>query len=141
MTEPFKIETPSNDAEEFAVQYREHICPQGVFVRTGEPLEVGTTLRFEYLLADGSVALAGEGRVAWARAAASDAGPAGMGIEVAELDMGKELVAKAAEHRWGEPSLYERGAAEPPAATDATDEAAASAAAPATGAFDGGAHG
>jgi uncharacterized protein (TIGR02266 family) len=43
------------------------VSPGGIFIRTKQPVDVGTTLQFDFTLADGSSLLTGLGTVAWVR--------------------------------------------------------------------------
>ena len=43
------------------------MSPGGIFIRTKQPVEVGTSLQFEFSLADGAPLLFGMGTVAWVR--------------------------------------------------------------------------
>ncbi|MBN2574848.1 MAG: TIGR02266 family protein [Deltaproteobacteria bacterium] len=62
-----RIRFKSATLEEFIGRYGVDVSPGGIFVRTKQPVEVGTTLRFDFALADGSSLLAGLGTVAWVR--------------------------------------------------------------------------
>lgn len=59
----FKTETLG----QFVARYGGDMGPGGIFIRTREPLAVGTKLRFNFSLADGSALLVGRGTVAWIR--------------------------------------------------------------------------
>jgi uncharacterized protein (TIGR02266 family) len=62
-----RIKFKSASLEDFISRYGVDVSPGGIFIRTKQPVEVGTSLRFEFSLADGSVLLAGLGTVAWVR--------------------------------------------------------------------------
>jgi uncharacterized protein (TIGR02266 family) len=62
-----RIKFKSASLDEFINRYGVDVSPGGIFIRTKQPVEVGTTLQFEFTLADGSPLLAGLGTVAWVR--------------------------------------------------------------------------
>src|SRR5205814_9473841 len=53
--------------DQFIARYGTDVSPGGIFIRTREPLGVGTSLRFEFSLADGQALLVGQGTVVWVR--------------------------------------------------------------------------
>jgi uncharacterized protein (TIGR02266 family) len=73
----FKCET----LDRFIEKYAADLSPEGFFVRTREPLQVGTVLAFDFCLRDGSSLLSGKGKVSYARhpEAAGTRAP-GMGV-------------------------------------------------------------
>jgi molecular chaperone DnaK len=62
-----RIKFRSASLDEFIARYGVDVSPGGIFIRTKQPVEVGTSLQFDFLLADGSPLLAGLGTVAWVR--------------------------------------------------------------------------
>ena len=62
-----RIKFKSASLDEFINRYGVDVSPGGLFIRTKQPVDVGTTLQFEFTLADGSSLLAGLGTVAWVR--------------------------------------------------------------------------
>src|SRR5450759_1776003 len=62
-----RIRFKSASLEEFISRYGVDVSPGGIFIRTRQPVEVGTTLQFDFTLGDGSSLLAGLGTVAWVR--------------------------------------------------------------------------
>ena len=62
-----RIKFKSASLEEFISRYGVDVSPGGIFIRTRQPVDVGTTLQFDFSLADGSSLLAGLGTVAWIR--------------------------------------------------------------------------
>ena len=62
-----RIRFKSETLEKFIERYAGDLGPNEVFVRTREPLAVGTPLDFDFTLNDGSPLLAGRGTVIWAR--------------------------------------------------------------------------
>jgi molecular chaperone DnaK len=65
LTLRIKFKSPTLD--EFINRYGVDVSPGGIFIRTRQPVEVGTSLQFDFALADGSSLLAGLGTVAWVR--------------------------------------------------------------------------
>jgi uncharacterized protein (TIGR02266 family) len=81
-----RIRFKSETLEKFIEKYGGDVSPTEVFVRTREPLAVGTGLVFDFSLHDGSPLLSGNGTVAWVRELdPAKALPAGMGIRFDEL--------------------------------------------------------
>ena len=62
-----RIKFKSASLDEFINRYGVDVSPGGIFIRTKQPVDVGTTLQFDFTLADGSALLAGLGTVAWVR--------------------------------------------------------------------------
>jgi len=62
-----RIKFKSASLDEFINRYGVDVSPGGIFIRTKQPVDVGTTLQFDFTLADGSPLLAGLGTVAWVR--------------------------------------------------------------------------
>ena len=62
-----RIKFKSASLEEFISRYGVDVSPGGIFIRTKQPVDVGTTLQFDFTLADGSALLTGLGTVAWVR--------------------------------------------------------------------------
>lgn len=63
-----KIKFKSNSLDQFIERYSVDVSRGGIFIRTKEPLAVGTPLRFEFQLQDASPLIAGDGTVVWNRA-------------------------------------------------------------------------
>src|SRR5690242_4228365 len=81
-----KIKFKSASLQQFIDHYSDDINQGGIFIRTREPLPVGTALRFEFQLKDASPLLSGEGTVIWAREPATNPGLApGMGVRFDKL--------------------------------------------------------
>src|SRR5512136_951360 len=82
-----RIRFKSASLDEFIGRYGADVSPGGIFIRTKQPVEVGTSLQFDFSLADGSSLLSGTGTVAWVRE--SDPGRAnsvpGMGLRFDKL--------------------------------------------------------
>ncbi len=62
-----KIKFKSSNLEQFIERYSVDVSRGGIFIRTKEPLPVGTQLRFEFQLQDASSLIAGDGTVVWIR--------------------------------------------------------------------------
>jgi uncharacterized protein (TIGR02266 family) len=62
-----RIKFKSASLEDFISRYGVDVSPGGIFIRTKQPVDVGTTLQFDFSLADGSPLLSGLGTVAWVR--------------------------------------------------------------------------
>jgi uncharacterized protein (TIGR02266 family) len=62
-----KIKFKSSSLDQFIERYSVDVSRGGIFIRTKEPLPVGTQLRFEFQLQDASSLIAGDGTVVWIR--------------------------------------------------------------------------
>ena len=62
-----RIKFRSASLDQFIERYAVDVSRGGIFIRTREPLPVGTTLRFDFQLQDTAPLLAGEGTVVWIR--------------------------------------------------------------------------
>src|SRR6266436_5541256 len=62
-----RIKFRSETIEQFVERYAIDVSRGGIFIRTREPLAVGTQLRFDFQLQDASPLMAGEGTVVWIR--------------------------------------------------------------------------
>ena len=62
-----RIKFKSASLDDFINRYGVDVSPGGLFIRTKQPVEVGTTLQFDFTLVDGSPLLVGLGTVAWVR--------------------------------------------------------------------------
>src|SRR5439155_2408604 len=62
-----RIKFKSESVDHFIARYGADVRPGGIFIRTREPLGVGTNLRFEFSLAGGQALLIGHGTVVWVR--------------------------------------------------------------------------
>src|SRR5438045_2879565 len=62
-----RIKFKSESVDAFIARYGADVSPGGIFIRTRNPLGVGTSLRFEFSLADGQPLLLGHGTVVWVR--------------------------------------------------------------------------
>jgi uncharacterized protein (TIGR02266 family) len=89
-----RIKFKSANLEQFIERYAVDVSQGGIFIRTKEPLPVGTTMRFEFQLRDESPLITGEGTVVWIREQnASQAGVApGMGVRFDRLTESSQSV-------------------------------------------------
>jgi uncharacterized protein (TIGR02266 family) len=62
-----RIKFRSASLDQFIERYGVDVSRGGIFIRTREPLAVGTQLRFDFQLQDAAPLLAGEGTVVWIR--------------------------------------------------------------------------
>lgn len=76
----------------FIENYAPNISKNGIFVKTPQLREVGTRVKFEFQLADGSPVMRGLGKVVWTRSQESKGEPIGMGIEFIKLDPASQNV-------------------------------------------------
>src|SRR5258706_11559102 len=82
-----KIKFKSSNLDQFIERFSVDVSRGGIFIRTKEPLAVGTGLKFEFQLQDASSLIAGEGTVVWIREhdpARSGVAP-GMGVKFDRL--------------------------------------------------------
>jgi uncharacterized protein (TIGR02266 family) len=89
-----RIKFKSANLEQFIERYAVDVSQGGIFIRTKEPLPVGTTMRFEFQLRDESPLITGEGTVVWIREPnAGQAGVApGMGVRFDRLTESSQSV-------------------------------------------------
>ncbi|MGE0548555.1 MAG: TIGR02266 family protein [Kofleriaceae bacterium] len=89
-----KIKFKSETLEQFIERYAVDVSQGGIFVRTKEPLGVGTQMRFEFQLKDASPLIAGEGTVVWTREndPSRPAIAPGMGVRFDRLAEGSQNV-------------------------------------------------
>src|SRR5947209_6151409 len=62
-----KIKFKSSNLDQFIERYSVDVSRGGIFIRTKEPLAVGTQLKFEFQLQDTSSLISGDGTVVWIR--------------------------------------------------------------------------
>src|SRR4029453_17121928 len=82
-----KIKFKSATLDQFIERYSVDISHGGIFIRTKDPLPVGTALRFEFQLKDATPLITGDAPVLWTRGfAPSRSGVApGMGVRFDRL--------------------------------------------------------
>ncbi|MEM7437018.1 MAG: TIGR02266 family protein [Myxococcota bacterium] len=112
-----KIRYKSATLEDFIERYSGDISQGGVFIKAKKPLDVGTLLKFEFLLQDQSSLIHGVGRVVWRREPkdADSNNPAGMGIKFIKMDpQSRSLVQRIVEDR-AAPGVFDQGSQPAPA--------------------------
>jgi uncharacterized protein (TIGR02266 family) len=89
-----KIKFKSETLEQFIERYAVDVSQGGIFIRTKEPLAVGTQMKFEFQLRDASPLIAGEGTVVWTREndPSRPAIAPGMGVRFDRLGEGSQNV-------------------------------------------------
>ncbi len=89
-----KIKFKSETLEQFIERYAVDVSQGGIFIRTKEPLAVGTQMRFEFQLRDASPLIAGEGTVVWTREndPSRPAIAPGMGVRFDRLAEGSQAI-------------------------------------------------
>ncbi len=97
-----RIKFKSANLEQFIERYAVDVSQGGIFIRTREPLPIGTTLRFEFQLRDESPLITGEGTVVWIREhnpTQSGVAP-GMGVRFDRLtDASQSVLGKILTHK------------------------------------------
>ena len=102
-----KLKFPSVDV--FIDRYSPNISKAGIFVKTPKPKPVGTTVRFEFQIADGTVVMRGAGEVSWIRESSDDGKPTGMGIKFNKLDSkSREILGRILDNKKSLPSEESR---------------------------------
>ncbi|HVV87385.1 MAG TPA: TIGR02266 family protein, partial [Kofleriaceae bacterium] len=89
-----KIKFKSETLAQFIERYAVDVSPGGIFIRTKEPLAVGTPMKFEFQLRDATPLITGEGTVVWTREndpARPNAAP-GMGVRFDRLGDGSQTI-------------------------------------------------
>jgi uncharacterized protein (TIGR02266 family) len=131
-----KVRFKSATVDEFIEQYAHDISRGGVFIKSKQPMPVGTLLKFEVQLKDESPLIHGVGRVVWKReagAGATDEAPAGMGIKFIRMDPEcRTVVDRIVNQRGGEAGQYESGVGDEERPAIAAPAAAAAAPPPTT---------
>jgi uncharacterized protein (TIGR02266 family) len=89
-----KIKFKSETLDQFIERYAVDVSQGGIFIRTKEPLAVGTQMKFEFQLRDASPLIAGEGTVVWTREndPSRPAIAPGMGVRFDRLADGSQQV-------------------------------------------------
>ena len=89
-----KIKFKSETIEQFIERYAVDVSQGGIFIRTKEPLAVGTQMKFEFQLKDASPLISGEGTVVWTREndPSRPAIAPGMGVRFDRLNEGSQSV-------------------------------------------------
>lgn len=113
-----KLRYKSASVDEFAERESGDLSLGGIFIKSDEPLAIGTLLKFEVQLSDETSIISGVGRVVWNRPpeAAGEGAPTGMGIKFVKMDDASRALLEALIEKRGK----ERGAFdEMPIAPDA----------------------
>ncbi len=98
-----KVDLKYPDRDAFVEGFSQNLSRTGLFVRASEPAPVGSRVRFEYRLADGSRVLRGVGLVRWVHDIKAHGQAAhGMGIEFVDLDAASEQLVERIIARHGE---------------------------------------
>src|SRR4051812_48307278 len=117
-----KIKFKSETLEQFIERYAVDVSQGGIFIRTKEPLAVGTQMKFEFQLRDASPLIAGEGTVVWTREndPSRPAIAPGMGVRFDKLLEGSQAVLERilAEKAKQAPSRGNESVTKPPMFTD-----------------------
>jgi uncharacterized protein (TIGR02266 family) len=117
-----KIKFKSETLEQFIERYAVDVSQGGIFIRTKEPLSVGTQMKFEFQLRDASPLIAGEGTVVWTREndPSRPAIAPGMGVRFDRLAEGSQQVLEKilAEKAKQAPSRGNESPTKPPMFTD-----------------------
>jgi uncharacterized protein (TIGR02266 family) len=90
------------DVETFIEKFSVNVSRGGIFIRTREPRPVGTNVRFEFQLQDGTPVFRGEGEVVWVREhdPSEPSRAHGMGLKFARLDRSsRALIDRILEHK------------------------------------------
>jgi uncharacterized protein (TIGR02266 family) len=82
---PIKLQVEYRTTGAFLVSYSMNLSKGGLFIETGSPLPVGSTVELQFEVPTAG-ALTVEGQVAWVRQGAYDGLPDGMGVQFGELD-------------------------------------------------------
>jgi len=118
-----KIKFKSETLEQFIERYAVDVSQGGIFIRTKEPLAVGTQMKFEFQLRDASPLIAGEGTVVWTREndPSRPAIAPGMGVRFDRLGDGSQSILERilAEKAKQAPVRPHVEASKPPLFTDA----------------------
>ncbi|MDB4952849.1 MAG: type pilus assembly PilZ [Myxococcales bacterium] len=117
-----KIKFKSETIEQFIERYAVDVSQGGIFIRTKEPLAVGTQMKFEFQLRDASPLIGGEGTVVWTREndPSRPAIAPGMGVRFDRLGEGSQTVLERilAEKTKQAPERRHNESTKPPMFTD-----------------------
>ncbi len=107
-----KVRFKSATVDEFIEQYCRDVSRGGIFIKSSQPMPMGTLLKFQLQLKDESSLIKGVGRVVWIRAEddASAEGPAGMGIKFIKMDSdSRSVVDRIVAAHAGGSGAYDQG--------------------------------
>jgi uncharacterized protein (TIGR02266 family) len=104
-----RIKFRSDTVEQFIERYSVDVSRGGIFIRTKEPLPVGTQLRLDFQFQNGGALMAGDGTVVWIREFDPNrvSVPPGMGVRFDKLTPESQAVL---EQLLAEKAKRERGA-------------------------------
>ncbi|RLB55233.1 MAG: hypothetical protein DRJ42_06775 [Deltaproteobacteria bacterium] len=110
-----KVRFKSATVDEFVEQYAVDVSRGGIFIKSKNPMSIGTLLKFEFQLKDESRLIHGVGRVVWKReGSGGEDKPPGMGIKFIKMDpQSRALVEKIAAARGDAPGEFEQGRGRP----------------------------
>jgi uncharacterized protein (TIGR02266 family) len=88
MSAALRLKLRYTDVESFIDRYAANVSKGGIFIASRAPKPVGSALRFEFQLADGSPVVRGEGKVVWVKEfdPTQPHKPHGMGVKFTRLD-------------------------------------------------------
>jgi uncharacterized protein (TIGR02266 family) len=107
----FPVRVKSATVGEFVDRLAADVSIGGIFIQAEPPLDVGTLVRVEFHVEDGTQLCTGVGRVVWNRGedVASAERPVGMGVKFVRVDTAtKEVLASYVEQRASEVSIDRR---------------------------------
>ncbi|MDB4971816.1 MAG: TolA protein [Myxococcaceae bacterium] len=107
-----KVRFKSATVDEFIEHYSKDVSRGGIYIKSSQPMPVGTLLKFQFQLKDESALIRGVGRVVWTRIeedALAEA-PAGMGIKFIKMDNeSRAMVERIVDSHADERGTYESG--------------------------------
>jgi uncharacterized protein (TIGR02266 family) len=85
-----RVRLKHTDADTFVQRFAPNVTRGGIFLASRDPRPVGVLVRFEVTLLNGTVMLAGQGRVAWVKPydPAEPSRAHGMGVQFTEVEPG-----------------------------------------------------
>jgi uncharacterized protein (TIGR02266 family) len=85
---PIRVRLRYADLDTFVEKFAPNVSRGGLFLASRTPRAVGDIFRFEVMLSDGRIALAGDGKVTWVRDfdPAQPQKPHGMGVQFVRID-------------------------------------------------------
>jgi uncharacterized protein (TIGR02266 family) len=109
-----KVRFKSATVDEFIEHYCKDVSRGGIFIKSSQPMAIGTLLKFQFQLKDESSLIKGVGRVVWTRSsedAVADQ-PAGMGIKFIKMDNeSKSIVERIVDNQGDEGGAFDQGRA------------------------------
>src|SRR4051794_15026934 len=107
-----KVRFKSATVDEFIEHYSKDVSRGGIYIKSSQPMQVGTLLKFQFQLKDESALIRGVGRVVWTRVEedATADNPAGMGIKFIKMDNdSRAMVERIVDAHEPEKGTYESG--------------------------------